>query len=65
MDENGNVRNATLIIGVVVSLVLIAATTLIVEAVAPRLHNWAFLPALVFAFVYISVVRSKGRPKPR
>ena len=57
-------KNSTLVIGVAVSLVLVVAATLIVEAVAPRLANWAFLPALAFVVVYINVVRSKA-PRAR
>ncbi|GAB2586690.1 hypothetical protein [Microlunatus antarcticus] len=63
MDEDGNVKNSTLIVGVAITLVLIVVGTLIAEAVAPHFVYWAFIPALIFAVVYINVHRNRDRRK--
>jgi len=60
MDENGNVRNTTLIIGVVVTLALVALGTFVVEPLLPRFRYLSYLPALAFTTIYINVHRRRA-----
>ena len=60
MDENGNVRNSTLIIGIVVTLALIALGTFVVEPLLPRFRYLSYLPALAFITIYINVHRRRA-----
>ena len=60
MDENGNVRTSTLIVGVVVTLALIALGTLVIEPLMPRFRFLSYLPALAFLTIYIDVHRGRA-----
>ncbi|MBB3326365.1 hypothetical protein FHX39_001309 [Friedmanniella antarctica] len=60
MDENGNVRTSTLIVGVVATLALIALGTFVIEPLIPRFKFLSYLPALVFTTIYINVHRRRA-----
>ena len=60
VDEKGNVRTSTLVVGVVVTLALITLGSVLVEAVAPHLRYLAPLPACVFAGAYVAVHRRRA-----
>lgn len=60
VDDDGNVKTSTLLVGVVVTLGLVAATVAVVEAF-PRLVYVASVPPVVFLLVFVHVVRSRAR----
>lgn len=65
MDENGDVKTSTLIIGVLGTLGVGAVGTLVAEAVAPRLVYWVSFPAVIFATVFVLAhqrVKRSSRP---
>ena len=63
MDEDGNVKTATLVIGVAVFLALIIGGGLVADAFLPRLFPWAGIPALIFGYIYIAVHRHRAKSK--
>lgn len=63
MDDDGNIKISTLIVGIAIGLALTALGGLIAEAFFPRLFTWAFVPGVIFALIYVSVHGHRARSR--